>query len=88
MIIFDWTETRYWGEDSALKKVFGLFGKPEKALLVEVLLTLTAIQNQENIKPTDRAKTKGFCESLLEYKTILTVQFLRIFEETSPLSKN
>ena len=56
--------------------------------MVDVLLTLTAIQHQKNIKPTARAKAKGFCESLLECETILTAQlFLRIFEETSPLSK-
>ena len=35
-----------------------------------------------------RDKAKGFIEGLLRYETVLTAQtFLRIFEQTSPLSK-
>ncbi|MGH0175548.1 UNVERIFIED_CONTAM: hypothetical protein FKN15_019912 [Acipenser sinensis] len=80
-------ETRWWAKDSALKKVFGFFGKPDQDLYVEVL-TLSAIQGQANMKTTVRVKTRGFTEALLRYEMILTAQiFLRIFEFTSPLSR-
>lgn len=81
-------ETRWWAKDSSLKKVFGVFGKPDKALFVDVLLTLTTIQNKENIKPTARVKATGYIDTLLKYETVLTAQlFLRVLEETAPLSK-
>ena len=68
--------------------MFGVFGEPDKALFVDVLPTLTTIQNKENIKPTAHVKATGYRYALLNYETILTVQlFLCIFEETAPLSK-
>jgi len=40
------------------------------------------------MKPTVLAKADGYAEALLKYQTILTVQtFLRIFRQTTPLSK-
>ena len=81
-------ETRWWAKDSALKKVFGSFGKPDQGLYVEVLLTLSAIQGQAKMKTTVQVKAAGFTEALLRYESILTAQiFLRIFENTSPLSR-
>ena len=80
-------ETSWWAKDSALKKVFWSFGKPDQGLYVDVLLTLSAIQGQANVKTTVRVKARGFTEALFRYETILTAQiFLLIFENTS-LSK-
>ncbi|KAJ8369227.1 hypothetical protein SKAU_G00092550 [Synaphobranchus kaupii] len=40
------------------------------------------------MKPAARVKARGYLEALLRYETILTAQvFLRIFEQTSPVSK-
>ncbi|KAL1269147.1 hypothetical protein QQF64_031436 [Cirrhinus molitorella] len=47
-----------------------------------------SLQQDKTMKPTARAKVKGYIEGLLKYETVLTAQiFLRIFEHTSPLSK-
>ncbi len=76
-------ETHWW-----VKKVFGNFGKPNNALFVDVLLTLTNIQSKQNIKPTARVKAAGYRDALFKYETVLTAQlFLRVFEEMVPLSK-
>ncbi len=81
-------ETRWWAKDQALTKVFGCFGKPQDALYVDLLLTLSSIEEDTSMKPTVRVKAKGYIEALLKYETILTAQtFLLIFEHTSPLSK-
>lgn len=40
------------------------------------------------MKTTARIQARGFVEALLKYECILTAQiFIRILEETSPLSK-
>ena len=81
-------ETRWWAKHEALKKVFGFFAKPESGLFVDVLLTLAVIQEQATMKTTVRVKARGYMEALLRHETILTAQvFLRIFEETTVLSK-
>lgn len=52
------------------------------------MLTLEAIEKREKEKPAVRAKAQGFKECLLKHKTVLTAQiFLRVFEQTTPLSK-
>lgn len=52
------------------------------------MLTLEAIENWEKEKPAVRAKARGFKECLLKHETVLTAQiFLRVFEQTTPLSK-
>ena len=81
-------ETRWWAKDNSLRKVFGNFGKPDRALYVDILQTLATILEQVGVKPVVRVKARAYIESLLEYETILTSQiFLRIFEHTTPLSK-
>lgn len=81
-------ETRWWAKDNALRKVFGSFGNPDNCLYVDVILALTAIQEDITIKTTARIQARGFVEALIKYEMILTAQtFLRIFEKTSPLSK-
>lgn len=81
-------QTRWWAKDAALTKVFGCFGRPDSAMYIDLVLTLLAVQGDKTMKPTARAKVKGYIEGLLKYETILTAQiFLRIFEQTSPLSK-
>lgn len=82
------TETRWWANDAALRKVFGSFAYPDNSLYVDVILTLTAIQDQLTMKTSARISAHGFIEALLKYETVFTAQiFLRIFEQTSPLSK-
>ncbi|KAJ8386345.1 hypothetical protein AAFF_G00174420 [Aldrovandia affinis] len=81
-------ETRWGSKHEAVEKVFGHFGKPTNSLFLETVLTLAAIEQQANQKPTIRAKARGFKEGLLKYETVLTAQiFLRVFELTTPLSK-
>lgn len=81
-------ETRWWSKDVALSKVFGTFGKPDGALYVDVLHTLSAIKAVKTISTTARVNAMGYITQLLKYETILTAQiFLRIFQVTSPVSK-
>lgn len=83
-------ETRWWAKDDSLRKVFGNFGNPDRALYIDVLQTLAIILEEVGVtvKPVVRAKARGYIELLLKYETILTSQiFLRIFEHTTPLSK-
>lgn len=81
-------ETRWWAKDFALKKIFGSFGKPDQSLYIDVLMTLSILQGQTNLKTTARVKARGFLEGLMKNETVLTAQlFLRIFEVTTPLSK-
>ncbi|XP_069368917.1 zinc finger MYM-type protein 1-like [Paralichthys olivaceus] len=81
-------ETRWWAKHDALEKVFGSFGKPQDCLYIDVLCTLSAIQDQTTVKSNVRSKARGYKDGLLRHETILTAQlFLRIFEKTTPLSK-
>ncbi|XP_059901454.1 uncharacterized protein LOC132452716 [Gadus macrocephalus] len=81
-------ETRWWAKHDALKKVFGSFGKPQDCLYIDVLCTLSAIQDQTTVKSNVRSKARGYKDGLLRHETILTAQlFLQIFEKTTPLSK-
>ncbi|KAI4884376.1 hypothetical protein NFI96_000286 [Prochilodus magdalenae] len=81
-------ETRWWAKHIALKKMFGSFGKPQDCLYVDVLCTLSAIQEQKTVKGNVRTKARGYKDGLLRHETILTAQlFMRIFKQTTPLSK-
>lgn len=81
-------ETCWWSKDVALTKVFGSFGKPDRALHVDVLHTLSAIEAVKTISTTAWVNAMGYITQLLKYETILTAQiFLRIFQVTSPVSK-
>jgi len=72
-----------------LIKVFGKIGDPEGCLCIDLVVTLKALSEKDNMKPTVRARADdGYAEALLKYQTILTAQtFLRIFQQTTPLSK-
>lgn len=81
-------ETRWWAKHEALKMMFGSFGNPQDCLYVDVLCTLSAIQEQKTVKGNVRTKARGYKDGLLKHETILTAQiFMRIFEQTTPLSK-
>ncbi|XP_051796629.1 protein FAM200A-like [Acanthochromis polyacanthus] len=81
-------ETRWSSKDAALKKIFGSFAQPKNALYVDLVETLSKIQNNLQFKPAVRVKAHAFIESLIKYETVLTAQlFLRVFTLTSPLSK-
>ncbi|KAJ3587833.1 hypothetical protein NHX12_011428 [Muraenolepis orangiensis] len=81
-------ETRWWAKDQALSKIFGCFGNPDRALFIDLVSTLTRIEDDDSMKPHVRAKAMGYTESLLRFETILTAQiFLIILEITLPLSK-
>lgn len=80
--------TRWLAKDEALRKVFGSFGKPGSGLYIDLVITLTKIQEDESMPALAKAKARGYVEALLRHETILTAEiFLRIFEETTPLSK-
>ncbi len=57
-------DTRWWAKDAALRKVFECFGHPDDSLYVDVILTLTAIQDQVTIKTTTQIGAHGFIEAL------------------------
>jgi len=59
-------ETRWWAKDSALTKVFGKFGDPEGRLYIDLVVTLKALSEKDNMKPTVRAKADGYAEALLK----------------------
>lgn len=61
-------ETSWWAKHEALKKVFGSFGKPEDALYMDVVLTLSTIQKQATVKPTVGVMARGYAEALLRYE--------------------
>jgi len=51
-------ETRWWAKDSALTKVFRKFVDPEGRLYIDlVLVTLKALSEKDNMKPTVRRPT-------------------------------
>ncbi|KAL7837368.1 hypothetical protein SRHO_G00270790 [Serrasalmus rhombeus] len=52
-------ETRWWAKHDALKKMFGSFGKPQDCLYVDVLCTLSAIQEQKTVKGNVLTKARG-----------------------------
>ncbi len=81
-------ETRWWSKDQALRKVLGYFGNPEGALFIDLVTTMAKMEKDIIMQLTARVKARGYMEALLRYETILTAQiFLRIFAETTPLSK-
>uniref|UniRef100_A0A8C6LH54 DUF4371 domain-containing protein n=1 Tax=Nothobranchius furzeri TaxID=105023 RepID=A0A8C6LH54_NOTFU len=81
-------ETKWGAKDVALIKIFGSFGKPDHALYIDVLMTLSVFKAQATLKTAACVKARGFLEALMRYETVLTAQlFLRIFEVTTPLSK-
>ncbi|KAJ3590880.1 hypothetical protein NHX12_008828, partial [Muraenolepis orangiensis] len=57
--------TCWWAKHDALKKVYGSFGKPQDSLYVDVLFTLTSIQEQKTAKSNIRTKARGYKEGLL-----------------------
>jgi len=73
---------------TALTKVFGKSADPEGCFYIDLVVTLKALSEKDNMKPTVRAKADGYAEALLKYQTILAAQtFLRISQQTTPLSK-
>ncbi|KAJ3591531.1 hypothetical protein NHX12_006664 [Muraenolepis orangiensis] len=61
--------TRWWAKHDALKKVYGSFGKPQDSLYVDVLFTLTSIQEQKTAKSNLRTKARGYKEGLLRMRS-------------------
>lgn len=76
-------ETRWWAKDNALRKVFGSFANPDNCLYVDVILALTAIQEDITLKTTTRIQARGFVEALLKYVILMAQTFLRIFDFTT-----
>lgn len=67
-------ETRWWAKDEALRKVFGSFAKPDRALYTDVVITMERIEKDVTIKPAIRSKAQGYKDALLKYETILTAE--------------
>jgi len=72
-----------------LQKYLGSLGIQNDVFIdLVVALKPLSLSEKDNMKPTVLAKADGYAEALLKYQTILTVQtFLRIFRQTTPLSK-
>jgi len=43
------SETRWWAKDAALTKVFGKFGDPEGCIYIDLVVTLEALSEKDNI---------------------------------------
>lgn len=81
-------ETRWWSKDQALRKVFGYFGNPEGALFIDLVTSMANMEKDSTMQLSVRVKARGYMEALLRYETIRAAQiFLRIFAQTTPLSK-
>lgn len=81
-------ETRWWGKEIALNRIFGNMNDPSKGLYLEVILALSDVINSDNFKPDIKVKADNMRTSLLKYSTILTAFiYIRIFSITGPLSK-
>lgn len=81
-------DTRWWSKDLSLRRIFGTPNNSQKALYVEVLISLHAIEKSVQFTPDVRSKATNFKDSLLKYSTLLTAfLYMRIFEITTPLSK-
>lgn len=62
-------ETRWWAKDAALTKMFGKFGDAKGCLYIDLVVTLKALSDKDNVKPTVRAKADAYAEALLKYQT-------------------
>lgn len=51
-------ETRWWAKGNALRKVFGLFANTHNCLYVDIVLALTAIQEDMTMKITARIQAE------------------------------
>lgn len=88
-------QTRWWARDTALKKVFDSYNKPQSSAFVELVDTLhnissscTGEDNDLNFSDAIRGKASNLLQNLCKFETILTAQlYLRLFQSTSPLSK-
>lgn len=81
-------ETRWWGKEIALNRIFGKINDPSKGMYIEVILALSDVINSDNFKPDIKVKADHMRTSLLKYSTILTAFiYIRIFSITGPLSK-
>jgi len=73
-------QTKCWSQDVALKKIFGSFSNPTGALFTEVITTLNAMIDNEEIRETIKSRVLGYIESLLKFETALTAQlYLQYF---------
>lgn len=82
-------ETRWWAKDVALKKCFGIFNDPSNSLFIIIIQAFQLIaQNTEHFNNDARYKATTYLNSLTNFETIITAQlFLKIFQNTTPLSK-
>ena len=56
----------------SLKNIFGSFNNATGALFTEVVTTLTAIINSEEIHATGKIRVYGYIKGLLKIETALT----------------
>lgn len=71
-------ETGWWSKDGMLRKVFEDFGKPDSAMCVALLFTLSA-KDQTNFNTKAWVRAQGFIKGLLKYETILTAQIFLMY---------
>ena len=80
-------DTRWWSKDNAMQKIFGIVGRPETAMYPKLILALEGVISKCNATEV-KSKAKAYLEHLLKYETVnVAIIFMRIFQQTSPLSK-
>ena len=78
--------TRWWSKHNALTKVFGAYGDTSDALYVELIKTLSRLEEQ--LTGEARLKASTYRQKLMSFELIICAHvFLRIFSVTSPLSR-
>lgn len=81
-------ETRWWSKDATLTKIFGSFDTPQMSLYLDVILSLSIIEQLEKSSSELRAKARYLKNRLLKFETIITAfVYPRVFKLTTPLSK-
>lgn len=80
--------TRWWAKDKALKRIYGHFDDSTKSLFVQLLFSLNSIAQSTSFNSTTRFQAESLVSNFLKFENILLAQlYLRIFQETTPLSE-
>jgi len=73
---------------SSLEKYFGFIHNPAGALFTEVITTLNAIIDNEEIHAIVKIRVLEYTEGLLKFETAVTAQvYMQLFSCTMPLCK-
>ena len=81
-------ETRWSGKSNALRGIFGTYENPRVNSFLDLLICLFTISTSQTFELAVGEEAQALINAFLQFQTILsTFIFLRIFEETVPLSE-